>query len=148
MRPMVYFAAAAALLALTHSAGAAEFRSVGEGGAVFFDAPSAQAKKLFVARRYYPVALIVNLELWVKVRDASGELAWVEKRALSNQRTVVVTAARAHVRTAADVASAPVFEAEKDVALEVLEIVDADWARVGHVDGQSGYVRASEVWGL
>jgi hypothetical protein len=31
---------------------AAEFRSVGEAGAVLYDAPSAQARKLFVARRY------------------------------------------------------------------------------------------------
>lgn len=141
-------AAGAALFALAQAAGAAEFRSVGEGGAIFFDAPSAQAKKLFVARRYYPVIVVVNLEQWAKVRDMSGDLAWVEKRALSEQRTVIVTAARAQVRAAADPASPVLFEVEKDVALEVLEIKNNDWVRVGHADGQSGFVRASEVWGL
>jgi hypothetical protein len=36
---------------------------------------------------------------------------------------------------------------EKDVALEVLEVLRG-WVRVAHVDGQTGYVPANEVWGL
>jgi SH3-like domain-containing protein len=131
---------------------AAEFRSVGEGGAVFFDAPSAQATKLYVARRYYPVSVVVSLEQWVKVRDAAGDLAWVEKRALSEQRTVIVTAPRAHVRAAPEAAAPVAFDVEKDVALEVLEIAAPGWVKVGQVGGQaggqSGFVSAAEVWGL
>jgi SH3-like domain-containing protein len=127
---------------------AAEFRSVGEGGAVFFDAPSAQATKLYVARRYYPVSVVVSLEQWVKVRDAAGDLAWVEKRALSEQRTVIVTAARAQVRAAPEPAAPVLFDVEKDVALEVLEIAAPGWVKVGHAGGQSGFVSAAEVWGL
>ena len=141
-------AAGAAALLLAQTAVAAEFRSVGEAGAVFYDAPSAQAKKLSVARRYYPVAVVVGLEQWVKVRDVSGDLEWVERRSLTEQRTVVVTAPRAQVRAAPDPAAPLVFEAEKDVALLVLEIMNGDWVRVGHADGQSGFVRAGEVWGL
>jgi SH3-like domain-containing protein len=127
---------------------AAEFRSVGDAGAVFFDAPSAQATKLYVARRYYPVAVLVNLEQWVKVRDAAGDLAWVERRALSDLRTVIVTVAKARVRAAPEAASPVLFEVERDVAMEVLEIAAPGWARVGQAGGQSGYVSAAEVWGL
>jgi SH3-like domain-containing protein len=130
------------------SAGAAEFRSVGDAGAIFFDAPSAQARKLFIAKRYYPVAIAVNLEQWCKVRDVAGDLAWVEKRALSDQRMVMVTAPWAQVRAAPDPGASPVFAVEKDVALEVLEITSPDWVRVKHIDGQSGFIRTSEVWGL
>jgi SH3-like domain-containing protein len=130
------------------AANAAEFRSVGEGGAVLYDSPSAQGRKLFVAKRYYPLAIVVTLEQWVKVRDASDDLTWVEKRVLSEQRTVVVVAPRAAVRNTPDPAAPVVFDAEKDVALEVLAIVNPDWVRVRHLDGQSGYVRAAEVWGL
>src|ERR1700722_2021425 len=83
---------------LPAAAQAAEFRSVGEAGAGLYDAPSAQARKLFVARRYYPLEIVVALEQWDKVRDVNGELAWVEKRALSEQRMVIVTAPRALVR--------------------------------------------------
>jgi SH3-like domain-containing protein len=129
-------------------AAAAEFRSVGEAGAVLYDAPSAQAKKLFVAHRYYPVEVVVELNQWDKVRDASGDLAWVEKRALSTQRTVIVTVARARVHNAPDSAAPPVFDAEKNVALNVVEIMHGGWVRVAHADGQSGYVLANEVWGI
>jgi SH3-like domain-containing protein len=127
---------------------AAEFRSVGDNGAVFYDAPSAAAKKLFRARRYYPVAVIVELEQWDKVRDATGELAWVEKRSLSTQRTVMVVGAWAQVHATPDAGSPIVFAAEKDVALNVIEIANPGWVRVAHADGQSGYVQANEVWGL
>jgi SH3-like domain-containing protein len=126
---------------------AAEFRSVGEAGAVLYDAPSAQGRKLFVARRYYPLEIVVALEQWDKVRDANGDLTWVEKRALSEQRMVIVIAPRAQVRAAPDASAPLVFAAEKDVALEVLEI-SRGWVRVAHLDGQTGYVAANEVWGL
>jgi SH3-like domain-containing protein len=141
-------AAPALLSGLAHTVAAAEFRSIGEAGAVLYDAPSVQAKKLFVAHRYYPVEVVVDLKLWDKVRDLSGDLAWVEKRALSGQRTVIVTAARAHVRTAPDPSAPLVFAAEKDVALNVVEILSGGWVRVAHADGQSGYIPAGEVWGL
>jgi SH3-like domain-containing protein len=141
-------AAPALLSGLVHTVAAAEFRSIGEAGAVLYDAPSAQAKKLFVAHRFYPVEVVVDLKLWDKVRDMSGDFTWVEKRALSGQRTVIVTAARAYVRTAPDPAAPLVFAAEKDVALNVVEILSGGWARVAHADGQSGYVPAAEVWGL
>jgi SH3-like domain-containing protein len=143
------------LLPAQHAA-AAEFRSVAEGGAIMYDAPSARAKKLFIARRYYPLAVLVNLEQWSKVRDAGGDLSWVEKRALSDQRMVMVAGPRAIVRSAPEAGSKAVFDAERDVALELMEIVNPDWVRVreigkagnGKSDGQSGYVRASDVWGL
>lgn len=138
----------ALLFGLMRAAAAAQFLSVGEGGAILYDAPSAQAKKLFVARRYYPVEVVVGLEQWVKVRDLSGDLTWVRKDALSGQRTVIVTAARAQVRSAPDPGAPVVFAAEKDVALNVIEIANHDWARVEHAGGQTGYVQASEVWGL
>jgi SH3-like domain-containing protein len=141
-------ALAAVLLACAQGAMAAEFRSVGEGGAVFYDAPSAAAKKLYRARRYYPVAIVVELEQWDKVRDVTGDLAWVEKRSLSTQRTVMVVGAWAQVRAAPEVSSPIVFAAEKDVALNVIEIANPGWVRVAHADGQSGFVQASEVWGL
>jgi SH3-like domain-containing protein len=40
------------------------------------------------------------------------------------------------------------FEAEKGVALELVEPVAAGWAKVKHRDGQSGFVRGNQVWGL
>ncbi len=127
---------------------ALDFASLAEP-AVMYDAPSAKAKPLFVASRYTPVEIVVALEGWVKVRDASGPpLAWVERRLLAEQRTVSVKVARAQIRVQAEDGAALAFEAEKDVVLELIEAASAGWAKVKHRDGQTGYVRVAQVWGL
>jgi SH3-like domain-containing protein len=130
------------------SATAADFRSIAEGGAVMYDAPSTKAKKLYVASRDYPVEVVVNDGVWAKVRDATGELAWVEKKALSDRRVVVVTASIADVRQAPSEQAALAFRAQQGVALELSEIGTGGWAGVKHRDGRGGFLRISQVWGL
>jgi SH3-like domain-containing protein len=141
-------AAALALLALASTAVAGEFRSIAESGTLLYDAPSVRAKKLFVASRYYPVEIVINIDAWAKVRDQSGELTWVEKKALSDKRTVVVTAAYADVRQAPNDQAALVFQAQQGVALDLAEPQAGAWVKVRHADGQVGYVKIAQVWGL
>lgn len=129
------------------SANAIEYRTV-DAVAVLYDAPSQRGSKLFVIRRDTPVEVVVSLEGWSKVRDAAGGLAWIEKKYLSEKRSVIVTVDRAEVRQKADEGSPLVFEAERNVALEYLETVPGGWIRVRHRDGQSGFVRANQIWGL
>ena len=138
------------LLLLCCFSGAAlalDYRSIGADRAILYDAPSVQAKRLFVAGKYYPVEVIVNLDQWVKVRDSSGELAWVEKKLLGDARMVVVTAARADIRQVAEAHAPLVFQAERDVVLELVEYGASGWLKVRHRDGQTGFVLASQVWG-
>ena len=127
---------------------AAEFRSVGERAAVLFDAPSARADRLFVASRLYPFEVLVKLDQWTKVRDANGEVAWIENRALGDRQTVMVTVPLADVRAGPNAAATLVFEAYKQVLLEVLEPPADGWVKVRHRDGQAGYIRVSHVWGV
>ena len=126
---------------------AIEYRTV-DAAAVLYDAPSQRGSKLFVIRRGTPVELVVNLEGWSKVRDADGGLAWIEARYLAKRRTVIVTAVRAQIRQTAEESAPVAFEAEKNVSLVYLEAVPGGWAKVRHRDGQAGFVRASQVWGL
>ncbi len=139
--------AALALFLASAPAFAIDYRSV-ESAAVLYDAPSVKGKPLFVIRRFTPVEAVIGLEGWVKVRDAEGGMAWIEKKHLSEQRTVQIAVARAQVRDAADDAAPLAFEAEKGVALELVEVAGGGWARVRHRDGQSGFVRGNQVWGL
>ncbi len=139
--------AAFACLLASGAAAALDFRSLAEP-AVMYDAPSIKAQPLFVVARYTPVEVVVALDGWLKVRDATGGLAWIEKRVVTEARTLMVNVPRAQVRAQA-VANAPlVFEAEKAVLLELVETGPPGWARVKHRDGQTGFVSARQVWGL
>jgi SH3-like domain-containing protein len=133
--------------ALPAVAFALDYRSVSVPHGVMYDAPSANGKKLFVVSQFYPVEVIVDLGAWVKVRDKSGELAWIENRNLVARRTVLALD-RADVHEAADAAASVVFRVDKDVALELLESVGNGWVKVRHRDGSAGFILSSQIWGL
>lgn len=140
-------AALIAAILFAAAANAAEYRSVGQDAAVLYDAPSEAATPLYVASRNYPLEVIVNLEAWVKVRDQTGALSWIEKSALSDKHMVVVVVPAAQVHVRPDDASPVAFVAVQNVALELLEVVPGGWLHVQHEDGSNGYVRAALVWG-
>jgi SH3-like domain-containing protein len=146
-------AIACAVLALP--ATAAEFKSTGEPATVLYDAPSSKAKPLFVLGRDTPLEVIVAVEGWSKVRDAGGTIGWVERKALADRRTLVVRATLAEVRANPDDAAPLAFRAEQGVLLELAEQATSaasasapGWIKVRHRDGQSGYVRIGQVFGL
>lgn len=135
------------LMAVAASASALEYRSVAVPAAVLYDAPSVQARKLFILSRNYPVEVIVALNKWMKVRDASGTLAWIEISSLGDKRSVLVRVPEAEIHTQPDPNSPLAFKAEQDVALELLSIEGA-WLKVKHRDGVSGFIAAKDVWGV
>jgi SH3-like domain-containing protein len=55
---------------------------------------------------------------------------------------------RSQVRAAAEDKAVLVFEAERDVVLELLEAAPGGWVKVRHRDGQSGFLKAQQVWGI
>lgn len=124
-----------------------EFFSIAENAAVMYDAPSLRADKLFVADRHLPVEVVVDVDGWAKVRDRSGALAWVEKKALSSQRFVVVTVPLADIYKSTDANSELVFQAEENIVLEWLDSDGKGWVKVRHAGGQTGYVKVNQVWG-
>ena len=141
-------AVAAMLLAAPALAPAVEFRSLGDKPAVLYDAPSVRADRLYVASRHYPFEVLVRLDQWTKVRDVNGEVAWIENRALGDKQTVMVTVPLADVRAGPNAQATLVFEAYKNVLLEQLEPPADGWVKVRHRDGQTGYIRVSQVFGL
>jgi len=143
---------ALALVALfAAAAAAADFRAT-SGAAVLYDAPSLKAKPLYVLGRDYPLEVVVIVEGWLKVRDAGGTVAWIEKKAVADKRVVMVRSPLADILAGPEAAAPVVFKAEQNV---LLELVDPDyasstpgWAKVRHRDGQVGFVRIQQVWGL
>ena len=134
---------------------AAEFKVTGEQPTILYDGPSAKAKPLFLYGRDVPVELIVTVEGWSKVRDASGTIGWIDRKALADRRMLVIRAPLAEVRAAADDAAPLVFRAERDVLLELAEsaispttTATPGWVKVRHRDGAAGFVRIAQVFGL
>ena len=147
MRSQAALALTAALLAATGSACAAEYVSVADGPAILYDSPSTKGSKLFVVSRYMPLEQIVKLNDWVKVRDSSGGIAWIEKRALSSKRFVVVTSDLSPIRQAPEDSAAVLAQTKKQVALEWLENTGSGWIKVRIQDSVTGYIKAADAWG-
>lgn len=144
------FAGLVALTALLCGTGAVQavgYVSVSESSAILYDAPSAKAKKLFVVNRYMPFEQVVILDNWVKVRDRSGGMYWMEKRVLSSKRYVYALPPLLDVRAEPDLGAPRLFQVRQQVALERLESTGTGWVKVRHLDGDVGYVRSTDVWG-
>ncbi|MFN0038600.1 MAG: SH3 domain-containing protein [Burkholderiales bacterium] len=137
----------ALVLSLPGMVAALEFRSIAEPGAVLFDAPAGKASKLFILSAGYPVEVIVNTGGWSKVRDQTGQLAWIEDKHFSSRHYVMVKKHGAEARRAPEDTAPVVFSAELDVYLELIE-ASAGWAKVRHADGATGFVKITQLWGL
>ncbi len=142
-------AIAGALLMLAQAgAGAFDFKTVGAAPVVLYDAPSVKGGKLFVAPRGMPVEIVLGYGDWVKVRDASGDMAWTEAKLLSARRNVVVRTPNAKVRSGSDDASPILMTADKGVLLELVDPQASTWLKVRHKDGIAGFIKAADVWGI
>ncbi|KKO66134.1 Bacterial SH3 domain protein [Janthinobacterium sp. KBS0711] len=140
--------AGAVLLLATTASHAVDFKTVGAAPVILYDAPSSKGGKLYVAPRGMPLEVVLSYGEWVKVRDASGEMAWTEAKGLSAKRNVVARAANLKVRASPDDTASAILLVDKGVLLEMSEQASSGWVKVRHKDGQSGYVKTSEVWGL
>jgi SH3-like domain-containing protein len=145
------FSRVLALCALTYvsinAAMAIEFKSVGADPIVAYDAPGAKGRKVFVAPRGMPVETILTYGDWTKVRDSAGDLFWLESKGLTSKRMLIVKTANAKIHATADESSPVTFSTDKGVLLELAEPVVSGWIKVKHRDGQTGYVKVSDVWG-
>ncbi len=146
-RPRLPLALAFALTVAGAPALAIEYRSVAEP-AILYDTPSDKGSRLFIIQPGTPVEVVVALDKWIKVRDPGGALTWIERRALAERRTVIITSARATVRQQASDSAPAVFETVKDVVLELSAPPADGWVRVRHGSGASGYLKVTDVWGL
>ena len=126
----------------------AEFRTIAVPKAILYDAPSAEASKIYLLNQGYPVEIIVNLGQWMKVRDQLGGLSWVESKNLTSKRTVLVTT-KTDMKVAEDSSSALRATVEKEVVLGLVSPnAKNGWIKVRHRDGVEGFVQSTDVWGF
>jgi SH3-like domain-containing protein len=135
------------MLLSANAACALEYVSVSDNTAVLYDANSTKSKKLFVISRYTPLEAVVNLQNWIKVRDSSGTMAWIERRSVSDKHYVVVNVALASVLRAPEANAPVIYQVPRNVAMESLGVNGGGWIRVRDQDGTLGYMKSIEVWG-
>lgn len=121
--------------------------SIGDKPAILYDAPSAKANRTYILFRFQPAEVLVKLDKWTKVREADGAIGWIENTSIGDKRLALVSAATAEVRARPMATAALVFEAQRGVVVETTGNATDGWLPVRHRDGQSGFVRAAQVWG-
>lgn len=146
-RPLCSLVVASALALSAAGAHAIQFNSVAEP-ALLYETPSVQGRKLFIISPGTPVEVVVELDQWVKVRDPSGSINWIQRSALRSERTVMITAQKAVARQSPDASSGVSFEAARSVVLDLIGSPSNGWIQVRHREGTIGYLRVTEVWGL
>jgi SH3-like domain-containing protein len=141
--------AAGIAVTLSAFAFAADYKQISENNTILFDSPSAKSSKLYILGAGMPVEIIVSVAGWVKVRDASGTLGWVEPKQVGNRTQVQVKVPFASIRARAEESAPVVFSAERDVLLTLAEpTASSGWVRVNHKDGVSGFVRIESLFGI
>ena len=151
MRPIRFrhrLIAGSLLLLVSCAAAAFDFKTIGVHSVILYDAPSTRSGKLFIAPSGMPVEVVLSYGDWVKVRDATNDMAWTEAKNLSARRNVIVRVASAKVRSAPDDNAPVVMTADKNVLLELVDPEAGTWVRVRHRDGITGYIKASDIWGI
>ena len=146
-----FFAFAAVACSLVAGAAHADFRQTSAEATVAFEGPSAKATKQYLYSRGTPVEVVVQIEGWLKVRDAQGALVWVEKKSLIERSNVQIKSPTADAMAAPDAASPIVFRAESGVLLTLVSPQPPNagaWAQVRHRDGQTGFIRMDALFGL
>ena len=136
-------------------AAAADYRTTADVPTLLYDAPSTKARPLFVYGRDVPLEVVVAVEGWTKVRDVGGAFGWIPNKSLSDKRALLVRVAVADIRANPDDGAPVVFRADQNVLLDLGESATSPgntstpgWVKVRHRDGQSGYVRVNQVFGL
>lgn len=138
------------LMAVTASAAAAhatEFKSVGGNPLIAYNAPSEKARKVYVVPRGMPVEIILTQNGWSKVRDAVGDLFWLQAKGLINKRTVIVISQNARLHASAEESAPVVATIDKGVLLDLVAPASGGWVKLRHRDGVTGFARVGEVWG-
>jgi len=129
----------------------ADVRQTSADATIAFEGPSAKATKQYLYSRGTPLEVVVQIEGWLKVRDALGALAWVEKKTLTDRTNVQIKSPTADALASPDAASSIVFRAENGVLLMLVTPQPPNagaWAQVRHRDGQVGFVRMDALFGL
>ena len=96
-------------------------------------------------RRGLPLLIVAETVMWRKVRDISGDEAWVRKPALSGSRTVLALHGTS-LRSRPDARAREVARTDAQALLR-LQNCREGWCEVKSESGIKGWARQDALWG-
>lgn len=96
-------------------------------------------------RRGLPLLIVAETEMWRKVKDISGDEAWVRKPALSGARTVLAMQSTP-LRSRPDARAREVARTDPKALLRLQECREG-WCEVKAENGLKGWARQDALWG-
>lgn len=95
-----------------------------------------------------PLEITAEYYNWRRVRDPSGTEGWMHGSMLSGTRTLMISAPIAVIRAGPSAEARPLARLETGVIAIVGECVDGNtWCTI-QVGDTTGWIKASEAWGL
>lgn len=94
-----------------------------------------------------PVEVILEYEVWRKIKDPDGETGWVHQSLISGKRTAIITGAEK-----VGLFQKPKDDGYKTAMLEPrvvtdVEVCEEKWCRVS-ISGYKGWVPKTNLWGV
>lgn len=96
--------------------------------------------------RDLPLRVTGEFDRWRRVEDSEGQGGWISFQMLSGVRTLLITTDMAPMRTRPAANAPEVAQLERGVVGRISEC-NPDWCEMT-VDGTSGWVERSMVWGI
>jgi len=97
-------------------------------------------------RRFMPVEIIAEFEIWRKFRDWEGAIGWVHQRTLTGRRSIIVTGQIRTLRRRPRSDAPAVARAEPKIVGRLLSC-QKFWCRV-EIQGHRGWLRRRAIWGV
>lgn len=99
----------------------------------------------------FPVKVLQHKGNWAKIRDFEGDTGWIHTSLLSKNQQVIVRANKGkekkiNIREKPGTKSSIVGQAYYGVVFKALQ-KKADWIKVKHDSGLTGWIKQSLLWG-
>jgi len=92
-----------------------------------------------------PVEVIAEWNVWRQVRDAEGEVGWIDRALLQTDRHFLITGTTRTLVARPDVSAPPVLRAEPGVVFRIVTCAEL-WCRL-EADGRSGWLLREQGFG-
>jgi SH3-like domain-containing protein len=130
---------------LTVSASAAEYVSVKKDGVNIRSGPDTKQEVLWEVFKNFPLKVLQRKGKWAQVVDFEGDKGWIYSPLLSKKKTLIVKVNMANMRVGAGKDYEIMASVKYGVVFTPLE-KEAEWVKVKHEDGTSGWIYEKILW--